>query len=60
MLSLRRRPSDLEFELELEAHFFGAELGVLEPRPCIGWPVGRGARDGRHVVGIFEVLDGSC
>jgi hypothetical protein len=54
MLSLRRKPSVLEFEMEEEAHLFGTELEVLEPRP-------RSGRMGEaHVVGIFEVLDGKC
>lgn len=59
MLALRRQPSVLEFELQQERHFFGAELAVLEPRPVLG----RGADLGGGavvVVGIFEVLSGKC
>jgi hypothetical protein len=50
MLSLRRQPSVLEFEMQEERHLFGPELALLEPRPSIGCE--------GHVVGIFEVLDG--
>ncbi|KAF1923960.1 uncharacterized protein M421DRAFT_9252 [Didymella exigua CBS 183.55] len=52
MLAVRRRTSDLEFEMQAEALAFESELDVLEPRP----------RGGEHasVVGIFEVLDGKC
>ncbi|KAF2030150.1 hypothetical protein EK21DRAFT_89213 [Setomelanomma holmii] len=59
MLSLRRKPSVLEFEMEEEKHLFGHELELLEPRPAMGWgaSVERGPV---HVVGIFEVLDGKC
>lgn len=58
MLSLRRQPSVLEFEMEEEKHLFGHELELLEPRPAVGFggPMGCGT----HVVGIFEVLDGKC
>lgn len=52
ILAVRRRPSTLEFEMQMEMVRFGSELDVLEPRPvgceCAG------------VVGIFEVLDGKC
>ncbi|KAH7095785.1 hypothetical protein FB567DRAFT_544058 [Paraphoma chrysanthemicola] len=62
MLSIRRKPSVLEFEMEEERHLFGTELDVLEPRPQVGFGSGfMGARGGEgHVVGIFEVLDGKC
>jgi hypothetical protein len=53
MLSLRRKPSVLEFEMEEERHLFSSELELLEPRPSMG----RGGSEG-HVAGIFEVLDG--
>jgi hypothetical protein len=58
MLSIRRKPSVLEFEMEEEKHLFGQELELLEPRPAMGF----GGRSGCevHVVGIFEVLDGKC
>jgi|TARA_R110002003_G_scaffold28_20_gene1701 hypothetical protein len=58
MLSIRRKPSVLEFEMEEEKHLFGHELELLEPRPAMGF----GGRAGGevHVVGIFEVLDGKC
>jgi hypothetical protein len=58
MLSLRRKPSVLEFEMEEEQHLFSHELDLLEPRPAMGF----GGRSGgeTHVVGIFEVLDGKC
>lgn len=56
MLSLRRKASVLEGELEEEKHLFGTELEVLEPRPMFG----DCGREGAHVVGIFEVLDGKC
>jgi hypothetical protein len=55
MLSLRRKPSVLEFEMEEERHLFSSELELLEPRPSMG----RGRGEG-HVAGIFEVLDGKC
>jgi hypothetical protein len=56
MLSIRRKPSVLEFEMEEEKHLFGREMEMLEPRPAMGF----GGRSGSevHVVGIFEVLDG--
>jgi hypothetical protein len=54
MLSLRRKPSVLEFEMEEERHLFSSELELLEPRPSMG----RGSEG--HVAGIFEVLDGKC
>lgn len=44
--------------MEEEKHLFGTELEVLEPRPIYGY--GGGEREGAHVVGIFEVLDGKC
>lgn len=56
MLSLRRKPSVLEFEMEEEAHLFGTELEVLEPRPRSG----RMGDGNVAMVGIFEVLDGKC
>jgi hypothetical protein len=58
MLSVRRQPSVLEFEMEEEKHLFGREIELLEPRPAMGF----GGMDGRdvRVVGIFEVLDGKC
>ncbi|OAK98896.1 hypothetical protein IQ06DRAFT_24904 [Phaeosphaeriaceae sp. SRC1lsM3a] len=56
MLSLRRKPSVLEGEMEEEKHLFSTELEVLEPRPAIYG----GFSEGAHVVGIFEVLDGKC
>jgi hypothetical protein len=52
MLAVRRRPSTLEFEMQMEARTWGSEMHVLEPRPCAEGVVG--------VVGIFEVLDGKC
>jgi hypothetical protein len=57
MLSVRRKPSVLEFEMEEERHLFSSELEVLEPRPSLGW--GRSGSE-VHVAGIFEVLDGKC
>jgi hypothetical protein len=59
MLSIRRKPSVLEFEMEEEKHLFGQELELLEPRPAMGFFGGRSASE-VHVVGIFEVLDGKC
>jgi hypothetical protein len=58
MLSVRRKPSVYEFELEEEKHLFSTEMEVLEPRPSLGF----GGRSGSevHVVGIFEVLEGKC
>jgi hypothetical protein len=52
MLAIRRRPSTLEFEMQVEMQTYGCELDVLEPRPM----------EGGHasVMGIFEVLDGKC
>jgi hypothetical protein len=50
MLSVRRKPSVYDFELEEEKHLFSTEMEVLEPRPV--------ERGEGHVVGIFEVLDG--
>jgi hypothetical protein len=56
ILSLRRKPSVVEFEMEEEKHLFSHEqMELLEPRP---WG-GRSAEN-VHVVGIFEVLDGKC
>ncbi|KZM22787.1 uncharacterized protein EKO05_0001508 [Ascochyta rabiei] len=52
LLAVRRRPSSLEFEMQMESRTFGSELHVLEPRP---WGV-----EHAGVVGIFEVLDGKC
>ncbi|KAF1840843.1 uncharacterized protein K460DRAFT_359396 [Cucurbitaria berberidis CBS 394.84] len=63
MLALRRKPSVLEFEMEEEKHLFEQELDVLEPRPSVGLSYGhaRGRSVSEvHVVGIFEVLDGTC
>jgi hypothetical protein len=57
MLSLRRKPSVLEFEMEEEKHLFGHELELLEPRPSF-FGGRRSGSEGGHVVGIFEVLDG--
>lgn len=58
MLTLRRKPSVYEFQMEEEKHLFGIELDMLEPRPAMGWSgVGGGEA---HVVGILEVLDGKC
>jgi hypothetical protein len=54
MLSVRRKASVYEFELEEERHLFSHELELLEPRP-----IGKSGGEG-HVVGIFEVLDGKC
>ena len=48
LLILRRKPSMLDVEIEEERRSFGnSVVGVLEPRPEMGGP-----------VGIFEVLDG--
>ncbi|KAH8727531.1 hypothetical protein GQ44DRAFT_770102 [Phaeosphaeriaceae sp. PMI808] len=58
MLSIRRKPSVLEFEMEEEKHLFEHELDLLEPRPAMGFG-GMGGSE-VHVVGIFEVLDGKC
>jgi hypothetical protein len=58
MLSLRRKPSVLEFEMEEEKHLFEHELELLEPRPSMGYKGQMGSET--HVVGIFEVLDGKC
>jgi hypothetical protein len=58
MLSLRRKPSVLEFEMEEEQHLFEHELELLEPRPSMGYKGRMGSET--HVVGIFEVLDGKC
>lgn len=53
ILAVRRRPSNLEFEMQMEMAAFGDDkLDLLEPRPVDGACVG--------VVGIFEVLDGKC
>jgi hypothetical protein len=52
MLAVRRRPSNLEFEMQMEMQHFGNELDVLEPRPM--------GVEHAGVVGIFEVLDGKC
>ncbi|KAF3043427.1 hypothetical protein E8E12_007032 [Didymella heteroderae] len=52
MLAVRRRPSNLEFEMQMEMATFGSELDVLEPRPM--------GVEHASVVGIFEVLDGKC
>ncbi|KAJ4380534.1 hypothetical protein N0V86_003891 [Didymella sp. IMI 355093] len=52
MLAVRRRPSTLEFEMQMEMQTFGSELNVLEPRPM--------GTEHASVVGIFEVLDGKC
>lgn len=52
MLAVRRRPSDLEFEMRSERLTYGSELDVLEPRPM--------GVEHASVVGIFEVLDGKC
>jgi hypothetical protein len=58
MLSIRRKPSVLEFEMEEEKHLFEHELDLLEPRPAMGFGGMSGSEV--HVVGIFEVLDGKC
>lgn len=58
ILSVRRKPSVLEFEMEEEMHLFSHELELLEPRPAMGF-AGRSGSE-VHVVGIFEVLDGKC
>ncbi|KAF9696209.1 hypothetical protein EKO04_006048 [Ascochyta lentis] len=50
LLAVRRRPSSLEFEMQMESRTFGSELAVLEPRPF--------GVEHAGVVGIFEVLDG--
>lgn len=52
ILAVRRRPSTLEFEMQMEMLRYPSEMGVLEPRP-------RGEELG-GCVGIFEVLDGKC
>ena len=52
MLAVRRRPSTLEFELQAERQRFGSEMHILEPRPS--------GVEHAGVVGIFEVLDGTC
>jgi hypothetical protein len=52
ILAVRRRPSTLEFEMQMEMMRFGSELHVLEPRPV--------GCEHAGVVGIFEVLDGKC
>lgn len=53
LLSVRRKPSVIQFEMEEERQLFGQELGVLEPRPSLG-------ESEVCVVGIFEVLSGKC
>lgn len=58
MLSIRRKPSMVEFEMEEEKHLFSHELELLEPRPAMGFAGASGSEV--HVVGIFEVLDGKC
>jgi hypothetical protein len=49
---VRRRPSTLEFEMQMERRAFGSEMAVLEPRPV--------GAEFAGCVGIFEVLDGKC
>lgn len=43
----------LEVEMLEERKCFGIELGLLEPRPQVGF-------GGRVEVGIFQVLEGEC
>jgi hypothetical protein len=52
ILAVRRRPSTLEFEMQMERRAWGSEMAVLEPRPV--------GAEFAGCVGIFEVLDGKC